>query len=133
MAASVVSNKVKFKGDITLDLFDSTAIDDPNLVRFTDLQVERDPDEIIDITVSDFEEAYFKLSGQITTPLQVGKVFSAQKGLPVYFPRDIFEEDVPLYKVILEGTLSSTLPFFFELKDIVVNPGITCTWDKRRI
>ena len=39
MAASVVSNKVKFKGDITLDLFDSTAIVDFNAVRFTDLQV----------------------------------------------------------------------------------------------
>lgn len=39
MAASVVSNKVKFKGDITLDLFDSTAIVDFNAVRFIDLQV----------------------------------------------------------------------------------------------
>ena len=115
---------------LQVDGLSSLFAGDPDDIRFTDLQVERDPDEIIDITVSDFEEAYFKLSGQISTPLQVGKDFSAQKGLPVYFPRDIFEEDVPLYKVILEGTLSSTLPFFFELKDIVVNPGITCTWDK---
>ena len=115
---------------LQVDGLSSLFAGDPDDIRFTDLQVERDPDEIIDITVSDFEEAYFKLSGQITTPLQVGKDFSAQKGLPVYFPRDIFEEDVPLYKVILEGTLTSTLPFFFELKDIVANPGITCTWDK---
>ena len=115
---------------LQVDGLSSLFAGDPDDIRFTGLQVERDPDEIIDITVSDFEEAYFKLSGQISTPLQVGKDFSAQKGLPVYFPRDIFEEDVPLYKVILEGTLSSTLPFFFELKDIVVNPGITCTWDK---
>ena len=115
---------------LQVDGLSSLFAGDPDDIRFTDLQVERDPDEIIDITVSDFEEAYFKLSGQISTPLQVGKDFSAQKGLPVYFPRDIFEEDAPLYKVILEGTLSSTLPFFFELKDIVVNPGITCTWDK---
>ncbi len=103
---------------------------DPDDIRFTDLRVERDPDEIIDLTVSDFEEAYFKLSGQVTTPLQAGKDFSAQKGLTVYFPRDIFKEDAPLYKAMIEGTLTSTLPFFFELKDIVVNPGITCTWDK---
>lgn len=115
---------------LQVDGLSSLFAGDPDDIRFTDLQVERDPDEIIDIKIDDFEEAYFKLSGQITTPLQVGKDFSAQKGLTVYFPRDIFEEDVPLYKVILEGTLSSTLPFFFELKDIVVNPGITCTWDK---
>ena len=31
---------------------------------------------------------------------------------------------------MIEGTLTSTLPFFFELKDIVINTGITCTWDK---
>lgn len=103
---------------------------DPDDIRFTHLQVERDPDEIIDIKVSDFEEAYFKLSGQVATPLQAGNDFSAQTGLTVYFPRDIFKEDAPLHKAILEGTLTSTLPFFFELKDIVVNPGITCTWDK---
>ena len=102
----------------------------PDDIRFTDLRVERDPDEIIDIKVNDFEEAYFKLSGQVTTPLQAGKDFSAQKGLAVYFPRDIFKKDAPLQKAILEGTLTSTLPFFLELKDIVVNPGITCTWDK---
>ena len=103
---------------------------DPDDIRFTDLRVERDPDEIIDITIRDFEEAYFKLSGQVTTPLQAGKDFSAQKGLTVYFPRDIFKEDAPLQKAILEGTLTSTLPFFLELKNIDVNPGITCTWDK---
>ena len=103
---------------------------DPDDIRFTNLQVERDPDEIIDITIEDFEEANFRLSGQITTPLQAGKDFSAQTQFPVYFPRDIFKEDVPLHKAILEGTLTSTLPFFFELKDIVVNPCITCTWDK---
>ena len=103
---------------------------DPDDIRFTNLRVERDPDEIIDIKVSDFEEAYFKLSGQVATPLQAGNDFSAQTGLTVYFPRDIFKEDAPLHKAILEGTLTSTLPFFFELKDIVVNPGITCTWDK---
>ena len=103
---------------------------DPDDIRFTDLRVERDPDEVIDIKVNDFEEAYFKLSGQVTTPLQAGKDFSAQKGLTVYFPRDIFKEDAPLYKAMIEGTLTSTLPFFFELKDIVINTGITCTWDK---
>ena len=103
---------------------------DPDDIRFTNLRVERDPDEIIDIKVSDFEEAYFKLSGQVATPLQAGNDFSAQTGLTVYFPRDIFKEDAPLHKAILEGTLTSTLPFFFELKEIVVNPGITCTWDK---
>ena len=103
---------------------------DPDDIRITNLQVERDPDEVIDIKVNDFEEAYFKLGGQVTTPLQAGKDFSAQTGLTVYFPRDIFKEDAPLHKAILEGTLTSTLPFFFELKDIVVNPGITCTWDK---
>ena len=103
---------------------------DPDDIRFTGLQVERDPDEIIDITVGDFEEANFRLSGQVTSPLQAGKDFSAQTGLPVHLPRDIFKEDAPLHKAILEGTLTSSLPFFFELKDVVVNPGITCTWDK---
>ncbi len=103
---------------------------DPDDIRITDLQVERDPDEIIDITVNDFEEAYFKLSGQITTPLQAATDFSAQTYLPVHFPRDIFKEDAPLHKAILEGTLTSTLPFFLELKKIDVTPGITCTWDK---
>ena len=103
---------------------------DPDDIRFTHLQVERDPDEIIDITVGDFEEANFKLSGQVTTPLQAGNDFSVQTGLTVHFPRDIFKEDAPLKKAILEGTLTSTLPFFLELKNIDVNPGITCTWDK---
>ena len=103
---------------------------DPDDIRFTNLQVERDPDEIIDIKVNDFEEAYFKLTGQVATPLQAGNDFSAQTGLTVYFPRDIFKEDAPLQKAILEGTLTSTLPFFLELKNIDVNPGITCAWDK---
>lgn len=103
---------------------------DPDDIRITHLQVERDPDEVIYIKVNDFEEAYFKLSGQVATPLQAGKDFTAQTGLPVHFPRDIFKGDAPLHKAILEGTLTSTLPFFLELKNIVVNPGITCTWDK---
>jgi hypothetical protein len=115
---------------LQVDGLSSLFTGDPDDIRFTNLQVERDPDEIIDITVSDFEEAYFKLSGQVTTPLQAGIDFSAQTRFPVSFPRDIFEEDVPLYKAIIEGTLTSTLPFFFELKNIVVNPDITCTWDK---
>ena len=115
---------------LQVDGLSSLFAGDPDDIRFTDLQVERDPDEIIDITIRDFEEAYFKLSGQITTPLQAAKDFSAQTHIPVHFPRDLFKEDVPLHKAILKGTLTSTLPFFFELKDIVVNPGITCTWDK---
>ena len=115
---------------LQVDGLSSLFAGDPDDIRFTNLQVERDPDEIIDITIRDFEEANFRLSGQITTPLQAGKDFSAQTQFPVHFPRDIFKEDVPLHKVNLEGTLTSTLPFFFELKDIVVNPGITCTWDK---
>ena len=115
---------------LRVDGLSSLFAGDPDDIRFTDLQVERDPDEIIDITIRDFEEAYFNLSGQITTPLQAAKDFSAQTYIPVHFPRDIFKEDIPLHKAILEGTLTSTLPFFFELKDIVANPGITCTWDK---
>ena len=115
---------------LQVDGLSSLFAGDPDDIRFTDLQVERDPDEIIDITIRDFEEAYFNLSGQITTPLQAAKDFSAQTYIPVHFPRDIFKEDIPLHKAILEGTLTSTLPFFFELKDIVANPGITCTWDK---
>ena len=87
-------------------------------------------DEIIDITVDDFEDANFRLSGQVTTPLQAGNDFAARTYFPVSLPRDIFKEDVPLHKVMIEGTLTSTLPFFLELNDIVVNPDITCTWDK---
>lgn len=121
-----------YQGQVSLqvDGLSSLFVGDPDDIRFTDLQVERDPDEIIDINISDSEEAYFKLSGRITTPLQAEKDFSAQTGFPVYFPRSIFKEDVPLHKVILEGTLTSTLPFFFELKDILVGEGITCTWDE---
>ena len=115
---------------LQVDGLSSLFAGDPDDIRFSHLQVERDPDEIIDIKVNDFEEAYFRLGGQITSPLQAGKDFSAQTGLTVYLPRDLFKEDAPLHKVILEGTLTSTLPFFFELKDIVVNPGITCTWGK---
>lgn len=115
---------------LQVDGLSSLFAGDPDDIRFTGLQVERDPDEIIDITVGDFEEANFRLSGQVTSPLQAGKDFSAQTGLTVHLPRDIFKEDAPLHKAILEGTLTSTLPFFFELTDIVVNPAITCTWDK---
>ena len=115
---------------LQVDGLSSLFAGDPDDIRFTDLQVERDPDEIIDITIRDFEEAYFKLIGQVTSPLQAGKDFSAQTHITVYFPRDIFKEDAPLQKAILEGTLTSTLPFFLELKNIDVNPGITCTWDK---
>ena len=115
---------------LQVDGLSSLFAGDPDDIRITDLQVERDPDEIIDIKVGDFDEANFRLSGQVTSPLQAGKDFSAQTGLPVHLPRDIFREDAPLHKAILEGTLTSSLPFFFELKDVVVNPGITCTWDK---
>ena len=103
---------------------------DPDDIRFTDLRVERDPEEIIDLTINDFEEAYFKLGGQVTTPLQAGKDFSAQTGFPVYFPRDIFKDDTPIHKAILEGTLTSTLPFRIELKDIIGSQNISFTWNK---
>ena len=115
---------------LQVDGLSSLFTGNPDDIRLTNLQVERDPDEIIDITIRDFEDANFNLSGQITTPLQAAKDFSAQTSFHVSFPRDIFKEDVPLHKVMIEGTLTSTLPFFFELKDIVVNPDITCTWDK---
>ncbi len=115
---------------LQVDGLSSLFAGDPDDIRFTDLQVERDPDEIIDITVDDFEDANFRLSGQVTTPLQAGNDFAARTYFPVSLPRDIFKEDVPLHKVMIEGTLTSTLPFFLELKDIVVNPDITCTWDK---
>ena len=127
-----VSSPGDDQGPVSLqvDGLSSLFIGDPDDIRFTDLQVERDPDEIIDITFRDFEEAYFKLDGQVTTPLQAGKDFSAQTGFPIYLPKDIFEENVPLHEVIIEGTLTSSLPFFFELKDILVNPDITCTWNE---
>ena len=105
-------------------------VGDPDDIRFTDLRVERDPEEIIDITINDFEEADYKLGGQVITPLRAADGFIAQTGFPVYFPRDIFEDDTPLHKAILEGTLTSTLPFRIELKDIVGSPDITFTWDE---
>jgi len=105
-------------------------VGDPDDIRFTDLLVERDTEEIIDLTINDFEEADFKLGGQVITPLQAANDFSAQTGFPVYFPRDIFEDDTPLHKAILEGTLTSTLPFRIELKDIIGSPDITFTWDE---
>ena len=108
----------------------SLFVGDPDDIRFTDLRVERDPEEIIDITIDDFEEANFKLGGQVITPLQAANDFSAQTGFPIYFPRDIFENDTPLHKAILEGTLTSTLPFRIELKDIIGNQDITFTWNK---
>ena len=115
---------------LQVDGLSSLFAGDPDDVRFTNLQLERDPDEIVDMTIGDFEEAYFKLSGQIATPLQAGKDFSARTPFSISFPRDMFKEDAPLYKVMIEGTLTSTLPFFFELKDIAVNPGMTCSWDQ---
>ena len=115
---------------LQVDGLSSLFAGDPDDIRFTNLQVERNPDEIIDITIRDFEEAYFKLSGQVTTPLQAANDFSAQTGFPVYFPRDIYEDDTPLHKAILEGTLTSTLPFRIELKDIIGNQGIAFTWNK---
>ena len=108
-------------------------VGDPDDIRFTDLRVERDPDEIVDIAVYDFEEAYFNLSGQITTPLRAAKDFSAQTQFPVYFPRDIFEEDTPVHKAILEGTMTSTLPFNIELTDLIGSPDISFTWNKFKL
>jgi hypothetical protein len=108
----------------------SLFVGDPDDIRFTDLRVERDPEEIIDITINDFEEAYFKLGGQITTPLQAADDFSAQTQFPIYFPNDIFKDNTPIHKAVLEGTLTSTLPFRIELKDIIGNQDITFTWDK---
>jgi hypothetical protein len=115
---------------LQVDGLSSLFTGDPDDVRFTDLRVERDPEEIIAITINDFEEAIFKLSGQVTTPLQAANDFTAQTQFPIYFPRDISEDDTPLHKVTLEGTLTSTLPFRIELKDIVGNQDITFTWDE---
>ena len=115
---------------LQVDGLSSLFVGDPDDIRFTDLRVERDPDEIVDITINDFEEADFKLDGQVITPLRAAEDFSAQTGFPIYFPRDIFEDDIPLRKAILEGTLTSTLPFRVELKDIIGNQGIAFTWNK---
>lgn len=108
----------------------SLFVGDPDDIRFTDLRVERDPEEIIDITINDFEVAGYKLGGQVNTPLQAANDFSAQTGFPIYFPRDIIEEDVPLHNAILEGTLTSTLPFRIELKDIIGSSDTSLTWDE---
>jgi len=108
----------------------SLFVGDPDDIRFTDLRVERDPEEIVDITINDFEVADYKLGGQVITPLQAADDFSAQTQFPIYFPREIFEDDTPLHKAILEGTLTSTLPLRIELKDIVGSPDITFTWDE---
>ena len=115
---------------LQVDGLSSLFVGDPDDIRFTDLRVERDPEEIVDITINDFEEADFKLGGQVITPLRAAEDFSAQTGFPVYFPRDIFEDDTPLHKAILEGTLTSTLPFRIELKDIIGTQDITFTWDE---
>ena len=115
---------------LQVDGLSSLFVGDPDDIRFTDLRVERDPDEIVDITINDFEEADFKLDGQVITPLRAAEDFSAQTGFPIYFPRDIFEDDIPLRKAILEGTLTSTLPFRIELKDIIGSPDITFRWDE---
>lgn len=108
----------------------SLFVGDPDDIRFTDLRVERDPEEIIDITINDFEVAGYKLGGQVNTPLQAANDFSAQTGFPIYFPRDIIEEDVPLHNAILEGTLTSTLPFRIELKDIIGSSDTSLTWEE---
>ena len=108
----------------------SLFVGDPDDIRFTDLRVERDPEEIIDITINDFEVADYKLGGQVTTPLQAADDFSALTGFPIYFTRDTFKDDTPLHKAILEGTLTSTLPFRIELEDIIGSEDITLTWDE---
>ena len=103
---------------------------DPDDIRFTDLHVERDPDEIVNINSVDFEEASLKLQGRVDTPLQAGKDFSAQTYLTLYFPRNLFPEDLVLNKVIVEGTLSSTLPFNVELEDVKGMDGVTISRNK---
>ena len=115
---------------LQVDGLSNLFVGDPDDIRFTDLRVERDTEEIIDLTINDFDEADFKLGGQVITPLRAAEDFSAQTGFPVYFPRDIFEDDTPLHKAILEGTLTSTLPFRIELKDIIGTQDITFTWDE---
>ena len=115
---------------LQLDGLSRLFVGDPDDIRFTDLRVERDPDEIVDLTVRDFEQADFRLSGQISTPLRAGKDFSALTPFPVSFPRDIFEGDTPVHKAILEGTMTSTLPFNVELINISGNTDINLTWNK---
>jgi hypothetical protein len=108
----------------------SLFIGDPDDIRFTDLRVQRDPEEIIDLTINDFEMANYKLGGQVITPLQAANDFTAQTSFPIFFPRDLFEGDTPVHKATLEGTLTSTLPFRIEVKEIIGNEGIAFTWDK---
>ena len=100
---------------------------DPDDIRFTDLRVERDPDEIVRI---DSEEASFKLHGRVDTPFQVEKDFSAQTYTTLYFPRNLFAEDLILDKVIVEGTLTSTLPFQVELEDALGMDDVTVSLNK---
>ena len=100
---------------------------DPDDIRFTDLRVERDPDEIVRI---DSEEASFILHGQVDTPFQVEKDFSAQTYTTLYFPRNLFAEDLILDKVIVEGTLTSTLPFQVELEDALGMDDVTVSLNK---
>ena len=115
---------------LQLDGLSRLFVGNPDDIRFTDLRVERDPDEMVDITITDFEQAHFRLGGQVITPLRAGKDFSAQTSFPVYFPRDLFEEDTPVHTAILEGTMTSTLPFNVELIEIVGHQDITFTWNK---
>ena len=105
----------------------SLFVGDPDDIRFTDLRVERDPDEIVRI---DSEEASFKLHGQVDTPFQVEKDFSAQTYTTLYFPRNLLAEDLVLNKVIVEGTLTSTLPFQVELEDVLGMDGVTVSPNK---
>ena len=108
------------------DLF----VGDPDDIRFTDLRVERDPDEIIEIANDDFEEAALKLSGQIDTPLQFEKDFFAHTELSWYFPKHLIKENTPLHKAIMEGTISSSLPLNVELVEIVGDENTTISWSK---
>lgn len=105
-------------------------VGDPDDIRFTDLRVERDPDEIVDIRISDFENASLKLNGQITTPLRVEKDFSAITDFPLYLAGELLEKDIPVHRLILEGTFTSTLPFNIELINAVSNEDVTVSWSK---
>lgn len=103
---------------------------DPDDIRFTDLHVERDPEEIVNINSVDFQEASLKLHGKVDMPFQAGTDFYAQTSMTLYFPRKLVAEDVALHQVFVEGTLTSTLPFKVELENALGYEDVSISLEK---
>ncbi len=109
----------------------SLFVGDPDDIRITDLTIERDPDEIVDMVPYGIDHVYYSVGARIGNPLEFAEDFSARTRLSASFSKEVLNARAPLYKVVIEGTLTSTLPFHVELEKIVgYDRDVLVTWDE---